>query len=396
MKPQVWLIKRRTGCCKVCPACSSKNTATAKDCGKCGVSLEDAKRSFIGKKASYTLRWADPRTGKTKSEAVGPDKAYAQHRVAKLKQEILSGEYRGITTITFDAFVTEHLASIQDTLSKASYIEHQRVLEQFKQACHPKDLTVIDFQMLERFRAARLGDACSAATVNKGLRTLQAALQRAVDRGYLRSNPFKGKRQKLFVKEAEPVPVVLEPVDFVKLLSICPDGDWRAVCTVGYYGGLRLGEILALEWGDVDFPSRMLHVRNKADHRTKSGKNRAVPMSVEVVDALEALAPAMFTSKQVLPGLQGPHAIANASRTFRQLVAAAGLTDEQGRPRFSMHDLRRTFVTNLLATGTDPKSVQALAGHADVQTTLKHYAAVRAKNLTAAVDRLSQLSAHTA
>ena len=57
-----------------------------------------------------------------------------------------------------------------------------------------------------------------------------------------------------------------------------------------------------------------------------------------------------------------------------------------------MHDLRRSFVTGLLTSGADPKSVQALAGHADVQTTLKHYAAVRAKNLRAAIDRLSQLN----
>ena len=54
--------------------------------------------------------------------------------------------------------------------------------------------------------------------------------------------------------------------------------------------------------------------------------------------------------------------------------------------------ITQTFVSNLLATGADPKLVQALAGHANVQTTLKHYAAVRAKNLRAAVDRLSQLN----
>ena len=42
-------------------------------------------------------------------------------------------------------------------------------------------------------------------------------------------------------------------------------------------------------------------------------------------------------------------------------------------------------------TGTDPKSVQAMAGHSDVQTTLKHYAAVQAKNLVAAVERRSRM-----
>ena len=81
---------------------------------------------------------------------------------------------------------------------------------------------------------------------------------------------------------------------------------------------------------------------------------------------------------------------------FTVIVEQAGLVDTRDRPLFTMHHLHRTFVTNPLTTGTDPKLVQALAGHADVQTTLRHYAAVRAKNLTSAVDRLSKLNDKTA
>jgi len=65
--------------------------------------------------------------------------------------------------------------------------------------------------------------------------------------------------------------------------------------------------------------------------------------------------------------------------------------DKDGKPRFTLHDLRRTFCTNLLGTGADVKSVETLAGHANVTTTLKHYAGVTAKKMAEAIDRLSKL-----
>ena len=191
---------------------------------------------------------------------------------------------------------------------------------------------------------------------------------------------------------------MLEPDEFAALLNACLDARWHGICTVGYYAGLRQGEILALEWQDVDIERRVLHVRNKSNYRTKSGKNRDVPMAREVLAALEGLQHRRFQYRYVFTNdnLAGRKMVNNTCRDFAMIVNRAGLVDRQHRPRFTMHDLRRTFVTNLLVTGTDPKSVQSLAGHADVQTTLKHYAAVRARNLTSAVDRLSQLTDKTA
>ena len=390
---QVWIVKRKTGCRKQCPDCETRNGATVKECRKCGASLRRVKRTYAGRGFSYSIRWQDPRTGTFRSQATGPDKSYAQHCAAQKRQELASGKISGRTAIGFDDFVLEHLEALEDTLSPGSCVEHERTLAQFKAACSPKDLTVIDFQMLEKFRAARIADGVSPATVNKCLRTLQSALERAVQRGYLTGNPFKepGVRKSLFLREPEPVPTVLEPAEFAEVLKACPNDDWRAVCIIGYYAGLRIGEILSLEWTDLDLDRRMLHVRNKADHRTKSGKNRTVPLAREIEAALQTRMSSRFRGPFIFEQLRGRNAVANASRDFRKIVKRAGLVDEAGKPRFSLHDLRRTFCTNLLGTGTDPKTVQTLAGHADVGTTLKHYAAVRAQGMAEAIDRLSQL-----
>ena len=74
-------------------------------------------------------------------------------------------------------------------------------------------------------------------------------------------------------------------------------------------------------------------------------------------------------------------------------ILRAGLTDTRGKPRFSMHDLRRSCATNLLNAGVPPKTVQAILGHSCIETTMKYYAAVEAKDLRAAIDRLESRTA---
>lgn len=343
---------------------------------------------------SYAVRWTDPRTGKRRTESAGKDKVYANTIAAERRRLLCNGLYRDIRSVSYDNFTVEHLTAIESQLSKASYAEHERTLKQFKDVCDPKDLTVIDYAMLEQFRNSRVKDGISPATVNKCLRTLQSILERAVKRGYIKVNPFQGNRRSLWVKEKQPVPKNLEIDEFLTLYNACADDRWRGIVTVGYYAGLRQGEILALEWSDIDFDKKVLHVHNKEDFKTKSGKNRSVPMAAEVITVLQTLQHSRFKSSNIFAkcGEGGKQKKSNVSRDFSILVKRAGLVDDQGRPRFTMHDLRRSFVTNLLATGTDPKSVQALAGHSSVTTTLNYYAAVRTKGLTAAIDRLSKLA----
>ena len=86
----------------------------------------------------------------------------------------------------------------------------------------------------------------------------------------------------------------------------------------------------------------------------------------------------------------------NVNRDFRAVVERAGFVDESGKSIYTMHDVRLSFVTNLFATGEDPKLVQELAGRADIGTTMKYYSAVRTKQQAPAIDRLSQYVSHTA
>ena len=297
------------------------------------------------------IQWRDSHEkNKVKTESCGTDKVYANQRASEKRIELASGQTTGVRVISYDDFMTEHLEQIQGFLSQATHKEHRLVLQQLKEICNSRNLSVIDFGMIEKFRNCRINIKLSPATVNKGLRTLQLILEWAVDRNFLKVNPFKGKRRKLFLKEPEPTPKAFEPDEFQAMLDACLDARWRGICTIGYFAGLRQSEIFALEWDDIDFDNKVLHVRNKADHLTKNHKNRDIPMSKEIIDALNELKSGMFRSSYVFTSneLAGRKMKNNACRDFIAIVKRAGLIDAQNRHRFTMHNFRDTFITNLL------------------------------------------------
>jgi integrase len=341
-----------------------------------------------GKKGfCYSIQWIDPRTGRRKTEAVGSDRAYANHKAAERRRELMDGQYRGIQSITYDDFVTEHLEQVSGQLAKGTCTEHELTLRQFRDVCNPKNLSNIDYSMLVRFRKARVDSGVSPATINKGLRTLQSIFERGIKGNYLKVNPFTGNRKALWVREPEPVIKTLEQKDFHALLDACHNAKWRAFCSIGFYAGLRQGEIRNLEWSDIDFERAEIYVRNKEDHNTKSGKNRSVPMSDHIRSVLIVLRPGVFQGSYVFRNMQGPRTNNNVNRDFSVIAVRAGLVDKHGKALFTPHDLRRSCATGLLNNGVPPKTVQKILGHANLSTTMRYYANVKSKDLHRAIEQ---------
>jgi integrase len=284
----------------------------------------------------------------------------------------MSGVYKGITGISYEDFVAEHL----ERVSKGSYYEHDYALRKFGEVCEPKDLTVIDYSMIEAFVKCREAEGVSPYTLNKNLRSLQSAFGKAVKRGYIKVCPInKDNRRDLFVSEPETNPVVLSDAEFKTVLAACPDDTWRTMCKIACHTGLRRNEVVFLKWDQVDFENEVLTVCNVEDHRTKSGKIRTVPMNQEIIDALtEAMLLAPEKNPFVFRCNMTEH---NFSHRLARIVIDAGYytVDDKGKKhnKFSFHDLRRTFGTNLANKGISPKVLQELMGHAKLETTMKYY-----------------------
>jgi integrase len=170
---------------------------------------------------------------------------------------------------------------------------------------------------------------------------------------------------------------VFSPEEVWALVRAAESAQDGALFLTAAFTGLRLGELIALRWRDIDFAGSLVRVRASwsvgALTSPKSGKVRSVPLAPEVAQALAKLSQReLFAGEDdlVFAGALGSYLDDSAlRRRYKRALKCAGL-----RP-LRFHDLRHTFGTRMIAKA-DIRRVQEWMGHADIQTTMRylHYA----------------------
>lgn len=139
-----------------------------------------------------------------------------------------------------------------------------------------------------------------------------------------------------------------------------------------YYTGARLNELVNLKWDDV-----------KSDHlvlrATKNGKERKVPLTIMLNEALYGLAEHFSNSKNVVP---------RSGQTIWLWCRQAG---KEAGVRCHPHLFRATMVSDMLNAGVPIQVVAKAAGHSSTKVTHKHYAASRPEQLGDAFEKLQKL-----
>jgi len=162
---------------------------------------------------------------------------------------------------------------------------------------------------------------------------------------------------------------VFSPEEVWALVRAADSEQDAAIYLTAAFTGLRMGELLALRWRDVDFAGAAVRVRASwaANEVTtpKSGKVRAVPLAPDVAEALAKLGDRVDWVGQddlVVAGLAGDHLDGSAlRRRHEDALARAGLH------ALRFHDLRHTSGTRMIAKA-DIRRVQEWMDHADIQT----------------------------
>jgi integrase len=232
-------------------------------------------------------------------------------------------------------------------------------------------------------------------------RTVSSVLSQAMEDGLITGNPaFRLGR---YYRNGDQVKAQICPLTAAEvslLLSAArkhfPREYSLFLCAVRT--GLRLGELLALHWADIDFSSRFIEVRRNlvAGRVTtpKNGKTRRVDMSAQLTTTLRGL---LATRKEetlkkgwgAVPDwvfcTEGGGALDSDNlrhRVFYKLLEKAELR----RVRF--HDLRHTFASLLLQNGESPVYVKEQMGHSSIQVTVDIYGHLIPGANRQAVDRL--------
>ena len=254
-------------------------------------------------------------------------------------------------------------------------------------------LRAVSAELVDSYRAHLVAEGRLAPrTINKYLLVLHAIFKRAQRHFGLTSNPVaaldrqpvrpSGDFRVLTPEEVEalaraaragahrtPPPAPLSAQ--IQAVQRAQDAQDGAIFVVAAYSGLRLGELRALRWRDVDFAKRLIHVRRAyslgEEDVPKSGKVRAVPMIDQVLRELDGLSRRdRFVDDDDLVFISptGEHLEDSALR--RRFYAAL----KQAKIKhLRFHDLRHSFGT--LAVQVFPLSdVTAYMGHADIATTM--------------------------
>lgn len=190
-------------------------------------------------------------------------------------------------------------------------------------------------------------------------------------------------------KTGRRVPEYLTPKQLERLL-ICIDTDvemkrrdnqvrgsqvvWlKDLILLAVNTGMRIGELCALRWTDVDLDDGFIVVRNYTDadgesFQTKSGAERAVPIVPQVEEVLQTIEASRGRGGYVLRGAKGGQVNKQyASKRFKYYVREAKLPEG-----IRFHSLRHTCASWLVQRGVPLAMVQAILGHSDIQITQKY------------------------
>ncbi|MBZ4336449.1 site-specific integrase [Corallococcus sp. AS-1-12] len=207
----------------------------------------------------------------------------------------------------------------------------------------------------------------SLKTINNALAVLGKLLNLAKEQGVLAHAPdmklFKVKKPDFDFLSFEEVERFIEsatPQD-VALLTTAPKT------------GLRQGELIGLQWPDIDVVRAKLHVKRTVwrgvEGPPKGGSARTVDLPQSVVDALKAhrhlRGPYVFcleNGERLTPG--------KMNAPLRRALRAAGITREVGQ--IGWHDLRHTYGSHLAMRGVPLKVIQELMGHATIEMTMRY------------------------
>lgn len=341
--------------------------------------------------------------GQRKKKYFGTNKQLAKEFANKLDAKLKLGSV-GITTkagVKVEDYADTWLQRIHCTRKHTTHDDYSKILRRdILPSLRGLDLEDVTREKVKVLAFTGLNKGQSPKTVQNVLRCLSSLLSHAIEDGLLTINyalkpgkflPKVSKRRSINPLNREEVALLLNTATIFHRrhypLFLC------AVRT-----GLRQGELLALQWGDLDYHGRFIDVQRNYTRKhistPKSGDSRRVDMSRELMQALKdlyaerRLETAANGWKQVpewvfcseTGGLLDPDHL--RKQVFYKLLVRSGLR----RVRF--HDLRHTFASLLLQQGESPVYVKEQMGHSSIQVTVDLYGHLIPGSNKQAVDRL--------
>lgn len=270
-------------------------------------------------------------------------------------------------------------------------IKDARINHQIRWASAEKIAAALDMKTSDIFAKIRGDKLLSAKTVKNYISFVSSVFDYAVKVKAIKENPCKNAVIPKVEQPEHKMFTVDQAKQFLDILDL-PETPvkYRAFFQLAMFGGFRKGEILGLEWSDIDFDTNIVHIRRTL-HHSKGLYYDTTPKTKTSIRDLKMPDGVMFTLRQLHNYQNSQHLmLGDAWHSTERLFTtwdghqmcgstpSSWLTktcEAHDLPKVNLHSFRHLNASLLISSGVDVKTVQSVLGHSQASTTLDIYAA---------------------
>lgn len=361
------------------------------------------KSLFIGRHGDITADQArDVAKNKAADKIKGLDVQAEKKKSQKEAKDNLSKTLEGFLESKYEKWATAHLVTADDIL--------KRIKRNFPHLLNilMEEISVWD---LEKWRTERITNGIKAATINRDINALKAALAKALEWGHIKFHPLHALKpikidslavtRYLTADETKQLLLALNAREDQKRAARIKHNKWLAdrkreqlplldqeyvdylkpMVIVSLFTGLRRGELTKLKWTDINLESGFLTAHGP---NTKNKKTRHIPLHPEVIVVLDKWKEQASNTGFVFAHPDGKK-FSDVDTSWGNIRKAANIDDVR------WHDLRHDFASKLVMECVDLNTVRELLGHGDIRMTLR-YAHLAPEHKSEAINKLKGMN----
>ena len=317
---------------------------------------------------------------------VGTSYRKAEAELPRIVLEVQRKNYMNSQAVLFDDIADGYLLRNEQRLARSTYTRYKGIIEKLKVYFKDYKVSEIEPYLVDQYKKTLICDGYSANTIAKYRLVLNLVFQYAQELQIIKAIPIakikQGTRSDAYTFQVWSSEQAHEFLRYIK------DSPLYMPVFIAIHTGMRLGEILALNWSEIDFEKQQLSVRYSVDVNGKL-KNTKTKQSRRTIKLIPAVMQQLQEQqhRQKLNKLKygkdyyknnfvctfedgKPLSRNYVSTTFRRKVRQLKF------PVIRFHDLRHSFATIALSHNVHVKVVQEILGHSSSRTTLDIYSHV--------------------
>ncbi|MEW5802128.1 MAG: site-specific integrase [bacterium] len=371
-----------------CPVCRQKQSNQNKKCTGCGEDLVKAKKS---NRVKYWIMYKVE--GRKIWEYIGISIRDAQDADGKRKAQKRENPFFSTKNnrITFQELTDWYLS--QSKIKKKGYFKTlQYRLTKWNALFGSRMVLSIKSSELQNHQESRLEEGWAESTIDQELGAAQTMIQYAIDDDMISGDALKPFRkiERLVKGNSNARDRIITLEEFYRIMDAVPEYA-KGIVSLGFFAGMRLGEIMGLTWDKVNLQHDTPHIKlQKTD--TKEGREKIVPLACRIKgNPYELL-------KVTPKGIHDDHVFLYRGKPLSRIRDGfSRACDDVGlnygrfaRGGFIFHDLRHCFNTYMRRAGVDQLTIMKIMGHSpgkNLEMTFR-YSTFELQDLGLAIEKL--------